>query len=182
MTPEAPAACVGTAEQGFATRTYAELERALSAGSSSPTLTEVAVTVRQLRANKSMVLDPSDPNTRSAGSFFTNPILSTADAQAACQRAVDAGIAARAEDVPSYDAGEGKTKLAAGWLIEKAGFEKGLHRGSVGISSKHALSLVHLGGGTTERLLRLAREVRDGVEERFGVTLQPEPTMWGVEL
>ena len=71
-------------------------------------------------------------------------------------------------------------KLSAGWLIERAGISKGLRRGAVGVSTAHALALVHHGGGTTAAFLDLAREVRDTVRARFGVTLMPEPTLIGV--
>ena len=79
--------------------------------------------------------------------------------------------------MPRWPAGDGRVKLSAGWLIERAGIAKGLRRGAVGVSSAHALALVHHGGGTTAALLALAREIRDAVRARFGVTLVPEPTL-----
>ena len=112
-----------------------------------------------------------DPNRRSVGSFFTNPIVSAAEA--ARGRAT---APAPADAMPRWPGSDGRVKLSAGWLIERAGFGKGLRRGPVGISSAHALALVHHGGGTTVALLTLAREIRDGVRTRFGVTLVPEPT------
>ena len=81
-----------------------------------------------------------------------------------------------------WPAGPGLTKLAAGWLIERAGIARGLRRGAVGVSTRHALALVHHGGGTTADLLALAREVREAVRARFGVTLEPEPVIVGERL
>ncbi len=138
--------------------------------------------VLELRRSKSMVIDPDDENRRSAGSFFTNPILDDAEAERVIALAVSEGIAKDPAEVPRYPAGEGRTKLAAGWLIERAGIAKGHQRGAVRVSTKHALALTHLGGGTTEELLALAREVRDAVEARFGVTLVPEPRLVGCTL
>jgi UDP-N-acetylmuramate dehydrogenase len=132
-----------------------------------------------LRRRKSMVIDPADANRRSVGSFFTNPLLSDAELQAATARAVSAGIIAAAADLPRFAAGPGQHKIPAAWLIEKAGFTKGVRRGPVGISSAHALALVHHGGGTTAQLLALAREIRDRVQDRFGVQLVPEPVVLG---
>jgi UDP-N-acetylmuramate dehydrogenase len=122
-----------------------------------------------------MVLDPVDPDSVSAGSFFTNPIVDRATLLA-----VEA-IAAPGR-VPSFPMDDGRVKLAAAWLIERAGFMKGMTRGRVGISTKHALALVNHGGATTEELMGLAREIREGVRARFGVTLEPEPVFIGCAL
>ncbi|HLU75196.1 MAG TPA: UDP-N-acetylmuramate dehydrogenase [Nonomuraea sp.] len=125
--------------------------------------------VLELRRGKGMVLDPADPDTRSAGSFFTNPVLT--DEQAA-------ELAARAPGHPRWDLPGGLVKVPAAWLIEQAGFPKGYARGPVRISTKHTLALTNPdGAGTTADLLTLAREVRDGVREKFGVTLVNEPVM-----
>ncbi|WP_336208755.1 UDP-N-acetylmuramate dehydrogenase [Nonomuraea sp. LPB2021202275-12-8] len=130
--------------------------------------------VLELRRGKGMVLDPADPDTRSAGSFFTNPILTAAEAEE---------LASRAPGHPSWDAGDGSIKVPAAWLIEQAGFAKGYERGPVRISTKHTLALTNPDGrGTTADLLALAREVRDGVREKFGVTLVNEPVMVGCTL
>jgi UDP-N-acetylmuramate dehydrogenase len=122
-----------------------------------------------------MVIAPDDPNRRSAGSFFTNPIVDATTAAAVAPRA---GVAEA--DVPRWPADGGRVKLSAGWLIERAGVSKGWRRGAIGVSSAHALALVHHGGGTTAELVRLAVEIRDRVRDRFGVTLVPEPTFLGV--
>jgi UDP-N-acetylmuramate dehydrogenase len=94
-------------------------------------------------------------------------------------RTVAAGVVARPEEVPRFETGGGRLKIPAAWLIERAGFTKGLRRGPVGISSAHALALVHHGGGTTDALLALAQEIRDAVRARFGVILEREPVLIG---
>src|SRR5690606_13703973 len=129
---------------------------------------------------KSMVLDPADPNSRSAGSFFTNPIVSSEQANAVIALAVREGLVASEDQVPRWPIGD-QVKLAAGWLIERAGIQKGLRRGPVGVSSRHALALVHHGGGTTAQFMALAEEIRGAVFAKFGVRLVPEPVRWGPE-
>lgn len=124
---------------------------------------------------------PNDPNLRSAGSFFTNPVVDDAQAADVARRAIAAGLVPDAGAMPSWPSGPGRTKLAAGWLVERAGFAKGTRRGHVGLSSAHALALVHHGGGTTSALLALADEIVRGVEERFGVVLEREPRLLGVD-
>jgi UDP-N-acetylmuramate dehydrogenase len=163
----------GLRPEGAPTLRYRELADALRSRA-RPTLGETRQTVIALRGAKSMVLREDDPNRRSVGSFFTNPVVPAADAAAVADRS-GAGDA-----MPRWPGPDGRVKLSAGWLIERAGFGKGLRRGPVGISSAHALALVHHGGGTTVALLTLAREIRDGVRTRFGVTLVPEPTLVGV--
>jgi UDP-N-acetylmuramate dehydrogenase len=162
---------------GAPTVRYPELARALGGG--APSLQEVASTVRALRRAKSMLLDPSDENFHSAGSFFMNPIVSAAEAERVKALAVASGIVTQVSDVPAFAAGPGLVKLAAGWLIERAGIARGLRRGAVGVSSKHALALVHHGDGSTAELLSLADEIRDRVERTFGLALQIEPVRWG---
>jgi UDP-N-acetylmuramate dehydrogenase len=125
--------------------------------------------VLKLRRGKGMVLDPEDPDTRSVGTFFVNPILSAA----AYQAIVDGWDGPPPAAWPGSD---GLVKVSAAWLIENAGFRKGYARAGAAISGKHTLALTNR-GGTTEDLLALAREVRDGVHERFGVTLRPEPVL-----
>ncbi|OZM75239.1 UDP-N-acetylenolpyruvoylglucosamine reductase [Amycolatopsis antarctica] len=132
--------------------------------------------VLELRAGKGMVLDPDDHDTWSAGSFFTNPIVSAAEADAVLAR-ITAAVGADVR-VPRYPAGA-DVKFSAAWLIERAGFGKG-HAGPggrVSLSGKHTLALTNRGGAATADLLALAREVRDGVRDRFGVTLHAEPLL-----
>lgn len=148
---------------------YAELARAVS---DRPSLAEVREAVLSLRRAKGMVIDPDDPDSISAGSFFVNPVL-TADEFAK--------LGSR-YDLPSWAEPDGRVKTSAAWLIEHAGFGRGYGNGQVGISSKHTLALINRGEATTDELLALARELRDGVRERFGVELQVEPTLVGVGL
>ncbi|MEU3286017.1 UDP-N-acetylmuramate dehydrogenase [Streptomyces longwoodensis] len=160
---------------------YAETARALGVepGDRVP-LADARETVLKLRAGKGMVLDPEDHDTWSAGSFFTNPILTDADF-AAFHARVKERLGEDAEP-PAYPAGPGRTKTSAAWLIDKAGFTKGYGSGPARISTKHTLALTNRGGATTEDLLALAREVVAGVREAFGVTLVNEPVTVGVQL
>jgi UDP-N-acetylmuramate dehydrogenase len=164
---------------GAPTLRYRELAEAL-AGTAKPSLSQVRSSVLALRRKKSMVLAADDPNRRSVGSFFTNPIVSAAEAAEVATRAHSADLLAADADLPRWPADGGRVKLSAGWLIERAGFPKGLRRGPVGLSNAHALALVHHGGGSASALVDLAREIRDTVRARFGVTLVPEPTFLGL--
>jgi UDP-N-acetylmuramate dehydrogenase len=154
---------------------YAELARALGVevGQRAP-LGDVRAAVLALRAGKGMVLDADDHDTWSAGSFFTNPFLTPEQA------------AALPPDAPRWEQPDGTVKSSAAWLIERAGFTKGHTSAAagerVGLSTKHTLALTNRGGATTEELLTLAREVRDGVRDRFGVTLVNEPVTIGCSL
>jgi UDP-N-acetylmuramate dehydrogenase len=165
---------------GQPTIRYPELASAL-AGQTSPTPAQVRDAVLALRRKKSMVFDPEDENRASAGSFFTNPMVDLATAQNIVERALADGLARAPEQVPRFPMPDGRVKLAAAWLIERAGVRKGFRMGPVGISSRHALALVHHGGGTTADLLRLALHVRQRVFDRFGVALTPEPVFLGAE-
>ena len=167
---------------------YGELARALGVaeGGRAP-LAAVRSAVLGLRRGKGMVLDPDDPDTRSVGSFFVNPVLDR-DHFAAVERAASA-IAGAGVQVPCYPAGDGRVKVPAAWLIERAGFGKGYPATGPGtgpasarISSKHTLALVNPGGATAAGLLALAREIRDGVREAFGVELASEPVLVGAVL
>jgi UDP-N-acetylmuramate dehydrogenase len=160
---------------------YAELAGALGVelGDRVP-LKDAREAVLALRARKGMVLDAADPDTRSAGSFFTNPILDSAQA-AVLERRVAERLGPDAA-FPRYPESDGYVKTSAAWLIDKAGFAKGHTRGPVRISTKHTLALTNPGGARTEDLLELAREVRDGVRSVFGVTLVNEPVFVGVRL
>ncbi|MEU6120542.1 UDP-N-acetylmuramate dehydrogenase [Streptomyces sp. NPDC047123] len=137
-------------------------------------------TVLKLRAGKGMVLDPEDHDSWSAGSFFTNPILTEAEFTAFHARVADR----LGPDVapPAFPAGDGRVKTSAAWLIDRAGFTKGYGEGRARISTKHTLALTNRGGATTEDLLDLAREVVAGVRDAFGVTLVNEPVTVGVSL
>jgi UDP-N-acetylmuramate dehydrogenase len=149
---------------------YAELATALgiAPGGTAP-LARVRDTVISLRRGKGMVVDANDPESRSAGSFFTNPIVDAATAAAVERRA---GVRP-----PQWPQADGSIKLAAAWLIERAGFAKGYTHDRVGISHKHALALVNRGGASASELLALADTIIAGVEERLGVILVPEPVI-----
>lgn len=164
---------------------YAELRAALGLASGEAEraarapLRTLRETVLRLRRAKGMVVAPDDPDSVSAGSFFTNPELSPEALVAARARVRAAcGEAAR---MPEHPAAGGRTKVSAAWLIERAGFPRGYGGGRVGLSAKHTLALVNRGGATTRELLGLAREVRDGVAASFGVILEPEPVLVGVD-
>jgi UDP-N-acetylmuramate dehydrogenase len=164
---------------------YAELARALGIGEGERApLADVRAAVLALRRGKGMVLDAADPDTRSAGSFFTNPVLDEGRL-ADLERAV-AGAGGLQTRIPRFPAGPGQVKVPAAWLIEHAGFGKGYSREPDGqgarISAKHTLALVNPGGATTADLLALAREVADGVRKAFGVDLAAEPVLVGVDL
>jgi UDP-N-acetylmuramate dehydrogenase len=160
---------------------YAETARALGVepGDRVP-LATAQETVLKLRSSKGMVLDPEDHDTWSAGSFFTNPIL-TEEQFAAFHARVKKRLGDTAEP-PAYPAGEGRVKTPAAWLIDKAGFTKGYGTGPARISTKHTLALTNRGAATTEDLLSLAREVVAGVHDIFGITLVNEPVTVGVAL
>jgi UDP-N-acetylmuramate dehydrogenase len=127
--------------------------------------------VLRLRRGKGMVIDPADPDSVSAGSFFTNPILEPQEFALLQSRAP--------ESPPAWPEPDGRIKTSAAWLIQRAGFDRGYGNGRVGISTKHTLALVNRGGATTEELMGLAREIAGGVRASFGVALHPEPVLVG---
>jgi len=150
---------------------YAELARRLGVdlGSRSP-LAEVRKAVLDLRRSKGMVLDDSDRDTWSAGSVFTNPVLPS-----------DSPALLPAE-APRWVQPDGSVKTSAAWLIERAGYGRGYGSGAARLSGKHALALSNRGGATTEEMLALAREIRDGVRREFGIELVNEPVIVGDSL
>jgi UDP-N-acetylmuramate dehydrogenase len=151
---------------------YGELARALGVelGASAPAAA-VRDAVLELRRGKGMVLDAADPDSVSAGSFFTNPILPAEDFEALERRA--------GERPPAFPEPDGRVKTSAAWLVERAGFRRGYGDGRAGISSKHTLALVNRGGATAAELVALAREIAAGVQRHFGVELVPEPVFVG---
>lgn len=159
---------------------YPELQATVAQATSLDALAPAAAvrvvreTVLSLRRAKSMLLDPADPNARSAGSFFMNPLLSVA-AFAELERRWRSGGETAA--IPRYPAA-GAIKVPAAWLVEHAGFPKGFRRGGAGVSTRHALALVNL-GGTSAELLALAEAIRSGVAARFGIRLEYEPEVVG---
>ena len=141
---------------------YAELARRLGVevGERVPAA-DVRAAVLDLRRGKGMVLDDADHDTWSAGSFFTNPFVAPEQLP---------------DGAPAFPQPDGRVKSSAAWLIERAGFGKGFGDGCVALSGKHTLALTNRGGATTEELIGLARRIRDGVRDRFGIELHPEPT------
>ena len=158
---------------------YPELAKAVAAdgpiedlGSGQPVLNRVRRTVLHLRRTKGMVIDPHDTESRSAGSFFMNPVIPLDALSQAQERWHAAG---HSDEIPSFPA-SGGIKVPAAWLVEHAGFARGTRRGNVAVSAKHALALVNHGGSTAE-LLSLAREVQDAVAHTFGIALAIEPVI-----
>jgi UDP-N-acetylmuramate dehydrogenase len=160
---------------GAATVRYPELAREIAERRADATsLSDVRNIVIALRRSKSMVIDPDDPNRRSAGSFFVNPVVSPREADAVEETARALG----ARSMPRFPA-QDKVKLSAAWLIERAGFVKGTSDGAAGISTRHALAIVNRGGATAAQIMGFAAGVRDKVRDTFGVALEHEPVLVG---
>jgi len=152
---------------------YVDVQREFERQSSLPTLAEVREAVRRIRSRKAMLLIEGDLDCRSAGSFFKNPIVSE-EQFAELQLRAGPGV-------PRYPAPASKVKTAAAWLIEHAGFSKGYSIGPAGLSTKHTLALVNKGGAKAEDVLRLGREIRLRVYDKFGIKLIPEPVFVGFD-
>ena len=156
--------------RGSAAIRYPELQKYLDEhGIDAGDLQQVRGAVIAIRKRKGMVLDPSDPDTRSDGSFFMNPVVTPAKFE---------DLRHRAENVPHFPSGD-QIKLSAAWLIEQSGFHKGFMHGNVGLSSKHTLAVINRGGGTAMEVLELVRMIQEGVRKRFGVEMQPESSFIG---
>jgi UDP-N-acetylmuramate dehydrogenase len=152
---------------------YEELRRHLAAaGRAAPTLGDVRTAVLAIRRTKSMVLDPADPNRRSCGSFFLNPVLPAETAARVAAQAGDPGM-------PRWPEPDGRVKLSAAWCLEQAGFRRGDRAGPVGLSTHHVLAVVAHEGARAADVVGFARRLRDAVEARLGVRLVPEPVFWG---
>jgi len=166
---------------------YGELSRVLGVADGGRVPLAVArAAVLELRRGKGMVLAEADPDTRSAGSFFTNPVVSAAQYGELAARIAGGEAAGGGTGMPHWPAPDGQVKLSAAWLIEHAGFSKGWRPpgdpDGARISTKHALALTNPGQATTASVIRLAKEIRAGVLAAFGVTLMNEPVLVGVEL
>jgi UDP-N-acetylmuramate dehydrogenase len=159
---------------GAPTLGYAEIARHLAErGVTSPAVADVRQAVLAVRRTKSMVIDAEpDPNRRSCGSFFLNPIVAAADADAVAGRAGQVAM-------PRWPQPDGRVKLSAAWLIEHAGFRRGERQGPVGLSTRHTLAVVAHEGARASDVLAFARRLQDTVEARFGVRLTTEPVFWG---
>lgn len=158
---------------GRPTIRYDELAKHLrTRGLAAPALGDVRESVLAIRRGKSMVLEADDPNRRSCGSFFTNPVIDAAHADTVAARAAVSGM-------PRWTQPDGRVKLSAAWLIERAGFAKGQTAGPVGLSSRHTLAIVCHEGARAADVTAFARCIRDTVRSRFDVQLIPEPVLWG---
>jgi UDP-N-acetylmuramate dehydrogenase len=159
---------------GPPTATYADVAALLKRSSVSvPTVAVVRDAVLTIRRSKGMVVDANDPDSRSVGSFFMNPVVTEADRERVASVA--------GERPPGFATTDARVKIPAAWLIERSGFTKGHVDGAVGISTKHPLALVNRGGATAADVLRLARAVKQAVADRFGVWLRPEPIFVGFD-
>lgn len=150
-------------------------------GERQPSLAELRAAILDLRRSKSMVIDDEDPNRRSVGSFFVNPVVDGATLESVVASARVIGVLGFDQQPPAHEVGEDRFKLSAAWLVEHAGFPRGATRGRVGLSTNHALALIHRGEGSTDDLIGLAREIRRGVRTHLGVDLTPEPVFWGFD-
>jgi UDP-N-acetylmuramate dehydrogenase len=158
---------------GAAAVRYPELRQFIEErGASLQDLQPVRDAVIAIRRRKGMVIDPADPDTRSDGSFFMNPIISRPEFETLAARVGD-------KKIPNFPSGD-EVKLSAAWLIENAGFRKGLVHGNVGLSSKHSLAIINRGGGTAREVVELVRMIQQKVRETFGVEIHPEPNLVGV--
>lgn len=150
-------------------------------GDETPTLRETRDAVLRIRRAKSMVVDASDPNSRSAGSFFKNPFVDTQKLSEIESKARALGVVKNGENVPKFTVDENTVKIPAAWLIERSGFSKGFAFGRVGLSEHHTLAIVNRGGATARDVLALKDEIQTKVKEKFGVELKPEPIFVGFE-
>jgi len=153
---------------------YADLKKYFVGWSEKPSLAEIRDAVRKIRASKGMLISPGDDDSRSAGSFFKNPIVSSEQYQQLSARA-----AARNLTIPSYPALDKLRKISAAWLVEHSGFSKGFVDGHVGISRKHALAIVNRGEATAAQIVALKERIQERVEEIWGIRLEPEPVFVG---
>ncbi|PYP87578.1 MAG: UDP-N-acetylenolpyruvoylglucosamine reductase [Blastocatellia bacterium AA13] len=165
------------APNGRASVRYPELKACLKnngrENTDAASIKEVRAAVLAIRKRKAMVIDPSDPDSRSVGSFFVNPVTTRETLERV--RSVDTTL----PGIPNFPAGEEMVKLSAAWLIEQAGMRRGYVRGGVGISKKHTLAIINLGTGTAREVLALAEEMKSRVRDKFGIELVPEPVFVG---
>jgi len=161
-------------QDGTPSLKYADLQRHFAATGSPPSLAQVRAAVRQIRQSKGMLIVPGEADSRSAGSFFKNPVLSEAQFHDLASRAELKGL-----KIPSYPALDAQRKVSAAWLVEHAGFAKGFTLGAAGISRKHALALINTGNASAADMVRLKEKIQQGVEEKWGIVLEPEPVFVG---
>lgn len=162
----------------FGTVRYDEVARTLKEQNIlRPTLADVRRAVLSIRRRKSMIIDPLDPNSKSVGSFFVNPIVNNKSADEVDSMARRSG----AKVMPRWPTDDERVKLSAAWLIESAGFQRGETYGRVGLSQNHILAIVNRGGATSNEIIALASKIRNRVRDIFGLTLEPEPVFIGFD-
>lgn len=154
---------------------YADLKKHF--GDYQPNLRETRDAVIEIRSRKSMVINENDPNSKSAGSFFKNPVVSNDKFAETIEKARNLGL----ETVPSFAVDDENVKVPAAWLIEKSGFQKGFRKGNAGLSTNHTLAIVNLGGAAAKDVLALKTEIQAGVEKCFDIRLQTEPVFVGFD-
>jgi UDP-N-acetylmuramate dehydrogenase len=161
-------------QDGAPSLKYADLKKHFATSPAQSSLAQVREAVRQIRRSKGMLIVAGDADSRSAGSFFKNPILSEAQLKDLVSRAESRGL-----QVPSYPALNAQHKVSAAWLVEHSGFAKGFTLGAAGISHKHALALINTGDASAADMVRLKDKIQQGVQDAWGVLLEPEPVLVG---
>jgi UDP-N-acetylmuramate dehydrogenase len=155
---------------------YADLQKHFAERKMPPSLAETRQAVREIRRSKGMLIVPGDDDCRSAGSFFKNPVLSEAQFKDLAERSESKGL-----EIPSYPALDAQRKVSAAWLVEHSGFSKGYEVGATGISHKHALALINRGDAKASDIVGLKDEIQRGVQEAWGIPLEPEPVFLGFQ-
>jgi UDP-N-acetylmuramate dehydrogenase len=163
---------------GPPTLRYADLHKFFAGVQAPPSLRQVREAVLKIRKSKAMLLLPGDEDSRSAGSFFKNPVVTREYAERVQVLAEQRNPMSKPS---TYSAADGLVKFPAAWLIEHSGFSKGFTRGPVGISRKHALAIVNRGGATAKDILALKNQIQQKVLDLWGLRLQPEPVFLGFE-
>lgn len=158
---------------------YPDLQRHFADSNVIPTIRQVRNVVLRIRESKSMVSRQGDPNSKSVGSFFRNPILDLLSVSKMEDKLRSAGKLESSESIPRFHMQDEKVKLPAAWLIERAGFQKGYVHGRAGISEKHSLALINRGGATAQEIVDFMRLIQRRVQDLFGVGLEPEPIFVG---
>jgi len=153
---------------------YADLQKHFAGSKTPPSLAEARSAVLGIRKSKGMLIVPGDEDCRSAGSFFKNPVLSEEQFKELSTRAEAKGM-----EIPSYPGLDTQRKVSAAWLVEHSGFAKGYTAGTAGISHKHALALVNRGHATASDIVALKEEIQRGVQQAWGILLEPEPVFVG---
>jgi UDP-N-acetylmuramate dehydrogenase len=170
----APSLKYADLQRHFAGRVQENFSERPAEKTTPPSLAETRAAVREIRRSKGMLIVPGDDDCRSAGSFFKNPVLSEAQFQELAAHA-----ASKALEIPSYPALDAQKKVSAAWLVEHAGFSKGYAAGAAGISHKHALALINRGDAKASDIVELKDEIQRGVQEAWGIVLEPEPVFVG---